>query len=174
LNLRCVQEIRRRFSLLLAVTIAFCLHPVAAVRAEENSTIPDDTVIVMQRGGCERRCAVYKVAIFADGTVLFEGKYYLRQPGVYETTVDLAKVRRLLQELAEIHYFHLADEYGYNGKGCKGMSVSPEQTVITSIISGGQGKSINHYRGCLGEVSQRLSALEDRISATAQTARWIK
>jgi hypothetical protein len=54
------------------------------------------------------------------------------------------------------------------------MKPSDEPIVITTIVAGGQSKSLVHHHGCVGEVPERLTALEDAIDRTAQTARWFK
>ena len=140
----------------------------------DDERLPADTVVTMLRGACERRCPVYRVAIFEDGTAIVEGEHYLRKPILAKTTLPRDDVKRLIAAFKALDYFHLEDAYGYQGKGCTSTKASDEQVVVTTLVSGGQGKSIAHHHGCLGAIPDRLTALEDTIDRTAQSARLLK
>jgi hypothetical protein len=71
-------------------------------------------------------------------------------------------------------FFHLADDFGYKGKGCTSAGNSDGSNVITTIVTAGHGKSIVHHHGCLGTIPDQLTALENEIDKTAQTAKWLK
>jgi Domain of unknown function (DUF6438) len=73
----------------------------AEVRAE-GDWAPPGTVITMTRGGCERRCPVYHVVLFADGTVIIEGHHYLPKRVLVQAEIAASDVRRLV-----------AGRYGY-------------------------------------------------------------
>lgn len=47
----------------------------------ENRTSAD-TFIVLQTGACERRCPVYRLIIFDDGTLIWYGQAYVKRLGV--------------------------------------------------------------------------------------------
>ena len=132
-----------------------------------QNPVPARAVITLQRGPCERRCAVYKVAIFGDGTVIFDGQYYVRKPGPAKARISSDQVGALIAEFRAIDYFDLKDQT------CN-QADADAPTVITSIALGGQGKSVLHDLGCQGPVAAKLKALEDKIDKVANTARWVR
>jgi hypothetical protein len=143
------------------------------LRAEGNWA-PRDTVITMVRGGCEKRCPVYRVAIFADGTVIVEGVHYLRKPVLARSEIPAGDVKKLVERFAAIDYLHLRDEFGFKGKGCASFAPGDAPNVTTTLVTGGQGRSIVHHHGCLGEIPKQLTELERAIDETAHTDRWVK
>ncbi|HLK91073.1 MAG TPA: DUF6438 domain-containing protein [Polyangia bacterium] len=135
---------------------------------------PPDTVITMVRGGCEKRCPVYRVAIFAEGTVIVEGRFYLRRPVLARSELHSQDVKKLVDRFMAIDYFHLRDACGINGQGCSSVIPGDARNVTTTLVSGGRGKSIIHRDSCVGEVAKQLTDLEHAIDETAHTERWLK
>src|SRR5580698_7989698 len=86
--------------------------------APATQTIPDDTVITLQRGNCEGGCPVYRVMIFANGDVIWQGRGRVARLGVVLSQIERDRIRALIAEFQAIDYFHLEDIYGYGGKGC--------------------------------------------------------
>ena len=149
----------------------FCWPAIAP--AQSPITIPDDTVITLQRGNCEvMECPVYRVVIFADGDVIWQGRGRVAKLGVALGRIQRDRIRALLQDFASMDYFHLDNVYGFNGSGCRSMQPYTP-TVITSLSMGGISKILSHHDGCVGEVSEKLKALENSIDQAAETARWI-
>jgi len=155
---------------MLAATL---LNLTAPEGTERRDWAPHDTVITMFRGGCERRCAVYRVAIFAGGTVIIEGRYYLRHPVLKTFEIEDSEVQRLINLFAAIDYFNLPDHFGYKGKGCTSQAGYDGPNVITTIVSGGRGKSMTHDLSCLGAIPDQLTALEHEIDLAANTKKWV-
>jgi len=134
--------------------------------------IPDDTVIVLQRGNCEGGCPVYRVVIFADGDVIWQGRARVARLGVVQSRIERDQVRDLLRRFQAMDYVHLENIYGFRGPGCSSMK--PDMpTTVTSLSSGGMSRTLTHHDGCVGDVSAKLAALEDGIDKTVNTARWI-
>ena len=143
------------------------------IRAEGDWAAPD-TVITMLRGGCERRCPVYLVVIFADGTVIVQGEHYLRKPVLAKSEIRSADVRRLVERFKALDYFRLPDAFGYKGTGCTSFGNYDGPVVTTTIVTKGAGKSLQHHHGSLGAIPDQLTALEGEIDETAHTARALK
>ena len=144
------------------------------MQAVKTNELPADTLIVLQRGACERRCAVYKVMIFADGSVLFDGRHYVRRPILAKASISLETVRQLLDEVVALRFFDLKARYGYDdATGCDSIK-SDAPSAIVSISSGGASKTVMHYLGCVGADSERLKRFEEKIDEAVNTARWIK
>jgi Domain of unknown function (DUF6438) len=164
----------RRLLKILTVILCFGLFCLPAIApAQSVMAIPDDTVVTLQRGNCEvTECPVYRVVIFADGDVIWQGRGRVAKRGVVLSRIERDRIRALLQDFAAIDYFHLDDIYGFNGSGCRSMAPYTP-TVITSLSMGGLSKILSHHDGCVGEVSEKLKALENSIDKAANTARWI-
>lgn len=134
--------------------------------------IPKDTVIMMQRGNCEGGCPVYRVVIFADGDVLWQGRARVARSGVLLSHIDPDQVRSLIDEFRAIDYLHLENIYDFKGKGCQ--SSKPDMPiVITSFAIEGESRTLMHHDGCVGEMSDKLKALENKIDKVVNTAPWI-
>jgi len=145
----------------------FCLPAAAA----PQYPIPDDTVISMQRGNCEGGCPVYRVLVFANGDVIWHGRNRVAKVGVILSAIERDQIRALLQEFEAIDYFHLENIYGFRGSGCR--STAPDMPmVIISLSMGGLSKTLSHHDGCVGDVSEKLVALENSIDNAVNTARW--
>ena len=160
---------RRSFMTLCALPVV-----VTTSLAADPEAVPPNTVITLQRGGCEKRCAVYKIIVFADGTLIYDGQYYVRRNGLVLDKVDVAAVRKLIEDFQAINYFNLEDQYGYRGEeGCSSV-LSDAPVAMTSIVMGGKSKAIMHHHRCVGPISGQLTQLEDKIDKLANTVRWIK
>jgi hypothetical protein len=154
--------------------LCLLLGLLATSLSADPRAIPPNTVITLQRGACEKRCAVYKVILFADGTCIYQGQYYVRKTGVVLEKVDAGAVKRLINDFAAIDYFRLRDQYGITDQvGCSSM-LSDAPIAMTSIVAGQKSKSIVHHHRCVGPVPKQLSQLEDKIDKLANTVRWIK
>jgi hypothetical protein len=134
--------------------------------------IPDDTLISMQRGNCEvMECPVYRVVVFANGDVVWQGRGRVFKLGVALGRIERDQIRTLIRRFESIDYFHLENIYGYRGAGCR-SSAPYKPIVITSLSMGGVSKTLSHDVGCVGDVSQTLTDLENEIDNAAGTARW--
>ena len=133
-----------------------------------------DTLITLQRGACENRCAVYRLVIFADGTVIYEGRYFVRQRGLIKSGVSPEVLTKLIGDLEKGGFFQLENNYGYgNSSGCE--SIDPDgPAAILSVSNQGRSKTVLHHHRCVGPVPNRVTELEDAVDRAAGTAKWIK
>jgi len=171
--LRTVMKVLRRHPVRWSF-VALCALPVLACVASAADPVPANTVITLQRGACEKRCAVYKVVLFADGTVIYDGQYYVRKTGVMRDKIAVEGIDKLLNEFQAAGFFDMADQYGYaNETGCSSM-LSDGPVAIVSIVSGTKSKAIIHNHRCVGAVPGQLARLESSIDTLANTVRWTK
>jgi len=147
---------------------------ILASQAVKTNEQPADTLIVLRRGACEHRCPVYNVVIFADGSVIFDGRYNVRRPGVTKSSISLESIGQLLSEAVALRFFDLRESYGLGaapGNGCDSLqSDAPE--VIVTVSSGGKSKTVRHHHRCVGAESERLKQFENSIDGAVNTARW--
>ena len=129
-------------------------------------------VITLEREACYGMCPVYKVSIFADGRVVFEGKEHSKTKGIARGRITPAALKELIAAFNRVHYFDLKDEYR-NEKNCP-QARTDAPSAITSFSSNGRTKRIDHYLGCQGlqELSD-LTDLEGKIDDVVNSRRWI-
>jgi hypothetical protein len=165
---------QRAALVLLALFACFSDVPPSQSAPARGEGVPADTVISLQRDACERRCAVYKVTIRADGTVIFDGQYFVRRTGRLSAKVSPAEVRGLINEFMAADYFSLKDEYSTSAADPCAANPSDAPTATTSLVIGGRSKSVVHDHHCIGPVADRLTALENKIDKVAGSVRWIR
>lgn len=139
-----------------------------------QQSVPPDLLITLERSGCWRGCADYRVTISADGRVLFEGKDNVRIKGTAQATIRREKVLLLVDTIMKAKYFSLRDQYVGKEDGCRTVGAD-FNSAITSVVMNGRSKSITHYFGCFrsGKVYPNvLIELEEKIDEVANTAQW--
>lgn len=154
--------------------VCFVLLASAAIASASSDGIPDDSVITLQHHTCERHCAVYKVVLFGDGTVIYYGQYYVRRKGLVLGSVDREVFRQLIDSAKRIDYFNLKSEYGYHDmSGCE-ERLPDAPIVATSITIGSQSHGIIHHQRCGGPIPKQLTQFEDEIEKLANVVRFVK
>jgi hypothetical protein len=141
--------------------------------AMPQDVIPLDTFIVLQSGKCEMGCPVYRIVIFADGDVLFQGRSRVRRTGAALTHIAPDQVQQILEKFKQTDYNHIEDIYGLHGSGCT-KTLHDQPILILSLSTGGFSKTLTHHRGCVSDVSKNLTLLEDSIVKLSDTAQWAK
>jgi len=120
----------------------------------------------LERGACYGICPIYKLTVFADGRLEFDGTRWVKAHGTHTATLSKAQVAALRQAFAKAHYLALDDRYV-----CAGIT---DQSTVTSSFApeAGHSKSVVHYRGC-DKAPEALDALEAAIDRIAKTERWV-
>jgi hypothetical protein len=160
----------KRLPTALALTFAAALWP--AVAAPKD--VAPDTLITLQRGACEKRCAVYRVVIFADGTVIYEGRHFVRKTGLIKGGVSQEALARLVDELESGGFFQLDADYGHSQTAHCDRMDSDGPAAILSVASRGQAKTVLHSHRCVGAASDRLTMFEDMVDRAVGSAKWIR
>lgn len=141
--------------------------------AMSQDVIPLDTIVILQSGACEMGCPVYRIVIFADGDVLFQGRSRVRRTGAALTKIDPDRVQQILERFKQIDFNRIEDIYGLHGTGCT-KTLPDQPIVILSLSTGGFSKTVTHHRGCVSDVSKSISLLEDSIVKLSNTGQWAK
>jgi hypothetical protein len=158
--------------MLLVLTLATAASSFGqTVKGSEPSA---DTLIVLQRGACEQRCAVYRLAIFADGSVIYQGRHFVRQSGLIKSVIPVEVLNNLINDFEAGGFFQLEDNYGYADKDhCQSMD-SGEPTAILTFSNQGRSKTVVHNHGCVGRGTKQLTELEDKVDHAVGAVKWIK
>ena len=134
------------------------------------ATLP---VITLERTTCFGTCPAYKVSIYGDGLVIYEGREFVKTKGDADGRITKDQVQQLVREFEKIGYVKLEDEYSMDKNCPQGWTDAP--TAITTLSQNDKTKKVVHYQGCRGlPALDQLTALEDKIDEVVNTKRWIE
>jgi hypothetical protein len=153
---------RRAFPVKILVGIVIFLVGVSAYFLFGDPTPPRDVVITMERTVCYGACPAYRLTIYGNGRIVYEGKKNVKVEGTRTGHISKRQVRELVAEFERIKFFDLEDEY-----------IAPATdlpSTTTSITLEGRKKSIENY-GWLAP--QELADLEMKIDKTTNSVRWV-
>ena len=163
-----------KIGIIFVFALAFSPSTASSGQAVKATESAPDTLIVLQRGACEKRCAVYRLVIFADGSVIYEGRYFVRQTGLIKSSVSPEVLAKLIVDLETGGFFQLEGNYGYsNTDGCDSID-SDGPVAILSVSNKGRSKTVLHHHRCVGPVPNRVTELEDKVDRAVGAVKWIK
>ena|SRR3974390_2673288 len=137
----------------ILLIICLCLLNAASLFAGQ---IPSDTVVTLERTACYGVCPIYKVALLADGTVIFEGQRNVKISGTVKSRITQAQMEELAEEFEKIGYFELDNEYTFGNKAClKFLTAAP--SAITSITMNRKSKIVKHHYVVGAQKSLKIS-----------------
>jgi hypothetical protein len=121
----------------------------------------------------------YRISIFVDGTVIFEGKKHVISKEPIRTRIDKEQLANLLAEFERIKYYSLHDRYTASEDGCS-LRRTDHAFATTTLKLDGKKKSIVHYYGCREEgrpdvvFPQALYKLEATIDEVVNAKQWVE
>lgn len=129
---------------------------------------PSPTLLAsLERTICYGTCPAYRVSVFTDGRVEWEGHHFVKVHGPATKKVTRAQLAALERAFKDNNFLNLGD-----GFDCSEWTDHPSAQL--SFSDGTTTKSINHYHGCRSkEGVDRLTALEKRFDEIVGTAQWI-
>jgi hypothetical protein len=152
------------------------------VRLSIREPIPADTLIKLERTECYGTCPVYTLTITADGTVVYEGKRFVKSEGRIVTSIAPEQLREILSAIRKANYFSMKDRYASGEDGCEG-TWTDHPSVIISVKANGRSKTIHHDHGCEDKTDdeksfhvypQELYELENKIDEIVGSEKWVK
>ena len=136
-----------------------------SIRAPVLSNIKE-VVVTLERTACFGVCPVYKLTIYGDGRVVYEGIRFVRVEGTITTTISEDEIRQLIAEFQKIDYFSLKDSYEEH-------NATDMPSAFTSLTVDGKTKTVRHYHGDLS-APQKLTELENKIDQIVDSDQWTK
>ncbi len=146
-------------SICFLVIIVFYLYPKYIVQATKSEH--SDVVITLERTACHGKCPVYKLVIYGDGNVVYNGEAFVKVKGEHTSRIPEAQLQELLAVFDQTQYFSLQDEYT--------ASITDLPTVKTSITIDGKTKYVVNYYGAPEELKQ----LEMKIDEISNSKQWV-
>jgi TonB family protein len=174
-------------SLLLDVDVDFKIEaPQFNPATFPEVTNPKSVIATMERLGCYGKCPVYKLKVYGDGLVEYEGEMYVSSKGHRRARIASAAVDQLLADFRRANFFSLDDEYmGLNKSteivvrvgGCSkkmtttsiGTPTDLPSTLTTLTIGEKTKKVLDYYTA-----PASLRALETQIDQLTNSARWVR
>jgi len=120
------------------------------------------TIITVERTMCFGTCPAYRLNIYGDGKVVYEGRHYVQVEGTQITYIPKSKVRELVGEFERIGFYEFEDHYA--------IAQTDMPSVLVSINFEGKSKTIDVYGGGAPE---ELMKLINQIEEAANVARWV-
>ena len=145
---------RTRRSIRLVLILAVCLF------ADNGRAESPVNKISLERTMCFGRCPVYKLTVYSDGKVEYEGKDFVKEKGVRRSRISEKDFRKLMKKVEEIGFFEFKDRY--DGR------VTDLPTRITTVTKGDVSKTVRNYYGG----PESLSDLERLIDEVTNSAQW--
>lgn len=129
-------------------------------------------VITLERTVCYGTCPNYKLTIFSDGRVSYEGIRFVKKMGKATGRISRAKLNDLVMEFTNIYYFNLPDSFQPGDKTCP-TEWTDMPSATTSLTWQGRSKTIVHYHGCKGaNTLELLTKLENKIDEAVNVKQW--
>jgi len=136
--------------------------------------------LTLERSACFGTCPVYRIVVFADGRVEYEGKKFVKTVGKQEKRLSSGEVSRLVAAIVAVDYLKLRDRYRSSEDGCPAVWTD-HPTVETSVQIGKTLKTVEHYYGCKEKDTDSpgatypvgLEAFEDSVDQIVKTEEWV-
>jgi|SRR5436190_16339442 len=141
---------------ILALFLVGIVASIVSGQASEKKKV----VITIERQACYGRCPIYSAQIYADGTVIYNGKDFVKVIGERSHKIKKDKLERLIKAFEDIKYFSLKDEYRYNENG---LTITDQPTTITSFSYKGKTKKVINYAFAPAEL-EKLELKIDEIA----------
>jgi hypothetical protein len=152
------------FLLCLTLITACGAPPQPATPAPDYSTL----VVTMERTPCFGTCPVYKLMIFGNGQVEYEGLNFVNVQGQQTATLTADQVKELIAELEKADFFELEGSYTVN-------ATDLPSTIVTVTLDS-RSKKIEHYGICgsqdINSAPQVLCDLEQKIDSITNSTQW--
>lgn len=130
--------------------------------AIQRGLIEENLVVSIETTPCMGDCPVYRLEIYGNGMVLFEGKEHVERIGSYTGRISRKELKGLRLAFEEAGFFSLEDEY-----------VEPwtdRSTTWVYYSDGTRQKKIKDYSGA----PEALKKLEEKVLEMINGVEWTK
>lgn len=125
-----------------------------------------DAVFRLERRNCYGECPVYRVSIYPDNRVEYEGREHVAQCGKHVAWAEAPGHGGLVHAFRAAHYLSaLFDEED-------GIRITDQDSATTFVELSGQHRVIYHYAPALHRT--QLTELEKLIDSVGGTSRWTR
>lgn len=126
-----------------------------------DKTVYENVVITLERTQCYGTCPGYKLTIYGNGKVVYDGEKYVKVIGTQTAQISQDKVKEIVDEFYQADYFLLQDEYTED--------ITDMPATITSITIDGKTKEVLNRYGA----PKKLADLENKIDEITNSKSWV-
>lgn len=128
--------------------------------AEAPKKCNSEILITINRGACFGACPIYSAQIYADATVMYNGKNFVKVKGEKKFKISKGKIKELVKAFEQAKYFSLKDKYETDENG--NIPTDLPATTTSICLHGKQKTVVNYYRA-----PKKLGELEHKIERIA-------
>lgn len=96
-------------------------------------------MVLLQRTGCFGTCPIYKVAVFGNGIVTYEGKANTDYEGKYIGQIDLDEAKKLFTRIHSLDWENYPAEYPIDNQDFPQFFINYKTTEIDKQVKGNTG-----------------------------------
>jgi hypothetical protein len=136
----------------------------ALALAAPSKAPPPNAVLQFERTPCFGGCPVYRVTVFKDGRVLFEGKRFVKTTGKATSHLSPEQLEVLAQMAKDAHFFEEPNH--------ERQDLTDQPSAILYIHWKDRVHQVIHYGGDRTAPAS-LKDLEDKVDALLNTEQWV-
>jgi ankyrin repeat protein len=121
--------------------------------------------ISLQRTPCFGSCPAYRVDIYGDGTVTYDGQMFVAISGAHKAKLSDDALRTLFTAFQKADFFWLLDRYA--------APITDNPTQVISISFDEHNKTVEDYIGRAVGMPSDVTDLENLIDTVADTKKWV-
>ena len=157
----------RLVALMLVASSAACKKSATVDAVALDSSL----VASLERGPCRGSCPVYRVELYGDGKVRFDGKQHVGTIGSRNGNTPTAAVQGFMRSVAASEFASADTLFMMGSAGCGSYATDLPVSVL-SIKVGSRLKTIQHDPGCRN-APKFLRVLAAQLDTAAGVAGWI-
>nr|HEX4317125.1 DUF6438 domain-containing protein [Kofleriaceae bacterium] len=143
--------------------------PPPAQAALSNTVVeaqePHALLASLERTACFGSCPIYKISVFRDGAIEWEGTQYVKILGKAVGRATPAQLQQLRAAFAKAGYSMMRASY-------EQAMVTDQPTMVVAFADGPSVKTVKHYGGD-SNAPPSLYELETSIDTILNTEQWI-
>jgi hypothetical protein len=123
--------------------------------------------ITLSRGSCYGTCPAYKLEIYSDGKVKYEGHSFVKVIGTKTWYIDEIAIKKLNKLITDYGYLDMQKDENPNS------FTTDLPTITTSVeMMNGEKKTISNYHG-LDDWPEKLKTFEDEIDEIVNSSKFV-
>jgi len=123
--------------------------------------------ITLSRSSCYGTCPAYKLEIYSDGKVKYEGHSFVKVTGTKTWQIDEKAIKKLNKLITDYGYLNMQ-------KNENPDSFTTDLPTITTFVEmmNGEKKTISNYHG-LDDWPDKLKDFEDEIDEIVNSSKFV-
>lgn len=159
--------------LLASITLVGCSFSLKDTLANSIDNTQFNTLTI-ERTGCYGSCPTYKITVFSNGKINYEGYKFVKVTGKIQSIMTKKRSQLIKEAIIKVNLFSLKDRYdGQND--CDSFSKDQSSTIIT-VTNNIKKKKIHHYLGCYEQdgivFPRQLTLFENKVDEIVNSFKW--